>query len=197
MGRGIAYKYEHFLLYDDSEFILSCGGIENCVRVEDKDIEKCDGECYGEFDEQGFRYFKEEILKAFDASPVSKDSYHNFGLRDSYIFGETTYSLIGIAYSGDSPCIFSVSRLSEDEYEESEEEEAFEIIEGHQAETTEAFRKIIIGDYAGMYRVATSAWTSRKAEEADYLPPPPPPKQFCFSDWLEAGNAVVEEATKI
>lgn len=103
MGRGIAYPYPHFMLYEADYFQLQFGD-ENDPQYE--------------FDDSLFKDFINDIKTAFNAYDFNASN----GRESDYI-AANDYLRIGIDSSGGGPCIFVEPKEDEDENEYDIQEE--------------------------------------------------------------------------
>lgn len=150
MGRGIAYQYDHFMLFEESNFIMYP------VDLNDEIIEGAEGE----WDEDLFEDFLKEVAQTFSTS-AEKRKHYEWVDRESYIFAETDRLKIGIDSGGGSPCIFVIPK-SYYLFGDYRKEKHYVI----DRDVIKAFNKLIDSygkDNLGqscMFRYPSSAWTS-------------------------------------
>jgi len=141
MGRGIAYQWPFFMLYDEDIF-----------QIFDDDEEEY------EWDADAWKMFKEEVVSAFDGA-ISHSK--NCSTREAYYIGYTDKVNIGIDNSGGCPCIFVTPQEYEDENDDMAEYTPEEI----DAEVRKAFNSLIKTYGPNFFSSATSAWTSVSLEK--------------------------------
>lgn len=146
MGRGSAYSYEHFMLYDDEEFMAYPYKVDN----EGNEIEELDYSS-GEWDDLAYDEFKEVSAKYFNADILHEKQWVN---NESYYFAENNRFYLGIDASGGFPCIFVQPKeysLWNNPYTYKEYKINKEVVKG--------FNRLI-KQYEGLFRYPSSAWTS-------------------------------------
>lgn len=141
MGRGVAYPYEYFMLYDDQFFVFQP---EN------------EGKPVGdpEWDEDDYGEFKREIAEAFGAWMLGRPDWQG---NETNIFAETSRLRIGIDSSGGGPCLFVVPRCYEHTFTR---EEIPYVID---REVVRGFNRMV-NTYPNLWSRATGPWTSENIE---------------------------------
>jgi hypothetical protein len=140
MGRGIAYRYQHFMLFDNSMFSMD--------------------ETYAE---DMFEEFKENILEAFQLDTkwdkLEGKNTHVYlngdWQREAYYIAGDDHLRVGIDTGGDGPCLFVEARKYN--HNLSGEEKEYLI----RNRVKKAFNKLIKGNPAGFFSYPTSAWTAQ------------------------------------
>lgn len=151
MGRGIAYQYHHFMLFDEQKFFQ---------YPEDDDGNAIEG-TEGEWDDYSFNEFKKEIAQAFGTT-AEKSRFYEWIDREAYIFAETDRLKIGIDGGGGGPCLFVIPKTYHPfgDYWKGEKEYVVD------REVIRAFNKLIDSwgnneqGFSTMFRYPSSAWTS-------------------------------------
>lgn len=147
MGRGIGYKYDHFLLIDEGEFTIYPPIIdENGEETEEIDYSS------GEFDEVAFEEFKSNVTEAFGAIELCKTVSAG---REAYYFAEDDRFKLGLDCSGDTHCIF----LEANEYEIWNSPYNYREYKIDR-DAKRGFNKLIKIYGGNFFRRPTSAWTS-------------------------------------
>lgn len=153
MGRGHAYRYDHFMLFDTDDFSF-------CTQYSDEldKCQNCTGYCEDgefEFDDFAFLDFKNTVAKVFGFEMLKSTEYAG---RESYYFAEDHRMKLGIDSGGGTPCLF----VEPKEYSYLAGRGHNTLREGtYLIERTvrEKFNKLC-DEYPTLFSIPTSAWTS-------------------------------------
>jgi hypothetical protein len=136
MGRGVAYRYDYFMLIDEDYFLIQVGENEY------------------ENDEWAWKCFKDRVLDLFKANKISRMKESWYGPSEASYFGETDRLIIGIDYSGGMPCLFVEPKEWEDRWGNLK---PYKI----RKEVDRTFNRLV-KEYEGLFYYPTSAWTTVK-----------------------------------
>lgn len=162
MGRGIAYQWPFFMLYEENVFWepnLSELSEEERDNLSDDRYDELKSESLstgdGEWDEMSFEDFRGEVADLFKADIPTKKRWI---ANETYIFAENDKLEIGIDHSGGGPCLFVKPKTYQLRNGDEQEYSIAKVV-------NRAFNKLI-KRYRGMeWSVPTSAWTSVEIEQ--------------------------------
>jgi hypothetical protein len=152
MGRGIAYGYDHFMLFE-----------ENCFFSYPYDAETDQEDTSAEpiWCDDSYADFKERIAEAFGTT-VDDRKHWEWVSNEACVFTDTERLKIGIDSSGGSPCLFVIPKTYYLFGDHWKGEKDYVI----DREVIKAFNKLIdmyskntLGQ-SNMFRYPSSAWTS-------------------------------------
>jgi len=144
MGRGIAYPYDFFMLYEEDSFRTI--NEDESENIED-DIEVV--HALVEWDDFAFEDFLKQAATALRADQMTRTEYKG---RESYYFAESNTVKVGIDHSGGGPCIFVTPKA----YLRGNDEIDYSI----KRQVNLGFNRLCKMYGPDMFSLASSAWTS-------------------------------------
>lgn len=146
MGRGILYSYDHFMLFNEEEFMMYPPKLdENGYETDEVDYN------LGEWDEFAFEDFKATAAQCFNADMINE----KYVSREAYYFAENDRLYIGVDFSGGSPCIF-VEPKEYCVWNSSSTYKRYNITR----DAVKGFNKLIKYYGTSFFRLPSSSWTS-------------------------------------